>query len=688
MPAMAGWVGRTLGKVSIELLLARGQVADTYLARDTGRQRAVAVQLLNLRASDDTRLQEKLQRHFRIVSTLRHPSILQIHEYGVVDDRPYFLTDYVPGVSLAAHLAALHAARSGMGRETIGILADAMTGALQHAHDRGVLHGDVNPSNVLLSSPSTPIQPGRALPADVKVLMTDFGMAEFVPGAASGEPPKQGAGSPYMSPEKKAGSPADARSDVYALGVVLLEVVTGQLPGDQDAARNGPQAEVHDTPREMAADSVAVLSALQRATKSEPSERFQSAREFGEAIHAALAEPQETSTSSPDDELQIESGSTIAPSGRLRHWLSTAVVGVAILALVAILGLRFLEPTPSATGPSEHSPLDAASPAAVVGAAPSAGDPIGVGRFQAGAALVDKMTFSASLMPAPPAGSQYEIWLVSDSGEERRSVGYLTLDTDGNGSSTFVDEQGRNLLEMYSGLEVTVEPRPDPNPNPAAAPTYSTRLPNDGLIHVRHLLVSFQRAPNAVGLLDGLVADAELGGTVAKDMLGLYESGDELGTRSQAEALHNMLVGSQSPEYQDWDGDGQVEDAGDGFGMLLNGDQSGYIQGSSAHAEFCVSSPDATEQMQSHGEHVMVAARNLEEWTPQLRDLARQILTSPFDPSMGALIRQAVALSDTILMGTDLNGNERVEAIAGEGGAQTAYQHALYMADMVITLAQ
>jgi hypothetical protein len=122
--------------------------------------------------------------------------------------------------------------------------------------------------------------------------------------------------------------------------------------------------------------------------------------------------------------------------------------------------------------------------------------------------------------------------------------------------------------------------------------------------------------------------------------------------------------------------------------MLLNGDQAGYIQGSFAHAEFSASSPDATEQMESHGEHVMVCTSNLGEWTPQLRDLLRQILASPFSPSMGGLIRQAVALSDTMLVGTDLNGNERIEAIAGEGGAQTAYQHALYMADMVITLGE
>jgi hypothetical protein len=171
-------------------------------------------------------------------------------------------------------------------------------------------------------------------------------------------------------------------------------------------------------------------------------------------------------------------------------------------------------------------------------------------------------------------------------------------------------------------------------------------------------------------------------------MLAKYEAGDEAGTRADAEAMLNLVVGSQSQDHSDWDHNGQVSDTSDGYGLLLNGDNSGYIQGAIAHAEFAASSPSATSNMQSHGDHVIVSARNLETWSPELRDLLKRILTGPFDGAMGGEIRQAVALSQNMLAGKDLNGNERVEAITGEGGAETAYQHALYMADIVITLPQ
>jgi hypothetical protein len=147
----------------------------------------------------------------------------------------------------------------------------------------------------------------------------------------------------------------------------------------------------------------------------------------------------------------------------------------------------------------------------------------------------------------------------------------------------------------------------------------------------------------------------------------------------------NLIAGSQSENYRDWNEDGNVDDPGDGFGLLLNGENLGYIQGSSTHADLSLQSPDATQRMRTHGEHVKICTKNLDEWTPGLRDQLTAILGTPMDsPELEGLIREAVTLADKIRNGIDVNGNEFVEPAAGEGGATTAYEHAYYMADMVI----
>jgi hypothetical protein len=146
----------------------------------------------------------------------------------------------------------------------------------------------------------------------------------------------------------------------------------------------------------------------------------------------------------------------------------------------------------------------------------------------------------------------------------------------------------------------------------------------------------------------------------------------------------NIIVGDQSPEYRDWNDDGQVEDPGDGYGMLLNGENAGYIQGVYSHAEFAITAADATQNMIDHGEHVKISAINVADWTPLLREQLILVLDAPFGPQMEGAVRQAVVLANQIQNGIDTNGNERIEAIPGEGGALTAYSHSFYMADITI----
>jgi hypothetical protein len=168
-------------------------------------------------------------------------------------------------------------------------------------------------------------------------------------------------------------------------------------------------------------------------------------------------------------------------------------------------------------------------------------------------------------------------------------------------------------------------------------------------------------------------------------MLDAFDSGDENTAKLNAEQMINLIAGSQSENYKDWNGNGNIDDPSDGFGMLLNGSNGGYIQGVFSHANLSLTSPDATENMLVHGEHVKIAATNVSNWAPLLRDeLIAVFNTAAFADAEGS-IRQAVVLVDQIYNGVDINGNENIEPIPGEGGVLTAYGHSYYMADIVLT---
>jgi hypothetical protein len=288
-------------------------------------------------------------------------------------------------------------------------------------------------------------------------------------------------------------------------------------------------------------------------------------------------------------------------------------------------------------------------------------------------------------MEPPPEGSQYEAWLIQDDAERRISIGVIEFDGQNKGSLSFVDREGRNLIGIYKTLEITREPDPDPSSNSSNEVAFSASLPAEGLKHVRHLLFSFDSTPEKIGFIHGLEADTILLDDLAGQMLASFESRDDAGIRIQVERMLNLIVGSQSENYRDWNNDAKVDDPGDGFGLLLNRENAGYIQGSFTHANLSLQSADATQNMLTHGEHVKICATNMDKWTPQLRDQLTVILNTPIDsPDLEGLIREAVALADKIRNGIDVNGNERVEPVPGEGGAVTAYEHAYYMADMVI----
>ena len=282
-------------------------------------------------------------------------------------------------------------------------------------------------------------------------------------------------------------------------------------------------------------------------------------------------------------------------------------------------------------------------------------------------------------------GKQYEAWLISDSGEQRRSLGVLTQDATGQYTLSYVDAQSRNMLDGFGRMEITVEPKPDDSPNPSDEVAYSSAIPMGSLIHIRHLLVRMEDNPDHIGMVVGLVNDATLINQATEDMLNASTSGDTKTVRSDAETVINLIVGKQDPQnYKDWNGDGKINDPGDGYGLLLNGDQAGYVGGVIDHAELAGKSPDASAEIRMHSGHVTICAQNVETWATQLRDIAIRISQAKPDEDVTADVHSATTLADQMLNGIDIDGNERIDPIPGEGGALTAYEHADYMSDMPI----
>ncbi len=575
----------------------------------------------------------------------------------------------------------------------LGKLADA----LEYAHDNDVIHRDVKPGNILLNSRSAPVTAGRPLPNDVQPILTDFGLVRFAQsktrtstGTITGTPA-------YMSPEQARGDPVDARTDVYSLGITAYEMLAGRIPFDSDSAMSLLLMHIHEPPPPIEGLPKDLQDVIHRALAKDPNQRYQTPIEFAEAFQAAISGKAEAATLplSPDSSRMntapLQSKSAPPKAKRSAAILLAGVIGLAVLIGLLSVSNALAPPaqdavaaTPTSELPGHAEAADTPSEASPV-PAESEAEPVGLLRFQDGTAPADLVTFSSASMSPPPEGSQYEAWLITDDGEGRLSIGFIRFDQGGRGSLTFVDVQGRNLLGPYHALEITIEPDPDNSPSPSNNVAFFAVLPRSGFTHVRHLLYSFDITPDQTGFIHGLDRNTTIINDSAKAMLAFFESRDGANVRLQAENMLNIIVGNQSADYKDWNNDGDIDDPGDGFGLLLNGENVGYIQGAFTHANLSITSPDASQNMLIHGEHVKISATNAGEWTPQLRDLLIAIFETPFDSAeMEGLIRQAVALANQIQNGIDINGNESIEPIPGEGGVRTAHEHAYYMADILV----
>jgi serine/threonine-protein kinase len=276
---MPEWTGRKIGKVEINDLIARGGMAEIY----TGMHEThglVAVKVMRGLLERDIHQLARFKREADVISELRHPNIVRMIDYVVEDETPCLIMDYIPGPTLATYMKNLHDRNKRIPIVIVAQLLRSIASALDHAHSKGIVHRDIKPANVLLRSPSQEINMEHTLPLDVEPILTDFGLVRLLDstlhttsGSVSGTPT-------YMSPEQSRGEKVDSRTDIYSLGVMLYEMITGFVPFQAETTFGMLMKHINEPPPPIKGISMDIQALLDRALAKDPDVRYQTAGEM------------------------------------------------------------------------------------------------------------------------------------------------------------------------------------------------------------------------------------------------------------------------------------------------------------------------------------------------------------------------------------------------------------------------
>ncbi|MBM3859123.1 MAG: hypothetical protein FJ395_05670 [Verrucomicrobia bacterium] len=328
IPPTPSELSRFFPQLEILELIGKGGMGAVYKARQRELDRLVAVKILPPVVSDDPAFAERFAREAKALAKLNHPNIVAIHDFGRADGLFYFVMEFVDGVNLRQ---LLHTGRVAP-REALAIVPQ-ICDALQYAHDAGIVHRDIKPENILLD------RQGR-------VKVADFGLAKLM---GTAEPPAPGATAPttatteagqvmgtpqYMAPEQR-DNPADVdhRADIYSLGVVLYQMLTGELPGKK-----------LDPPSKKVVIDVRLDAVVLRALEKKPELRYQTAADVKTVVETIVTTaPPEVGTPTGGSPSCVDAAQRLHSTTPTKEvqWFMWGL-GAVVLAVLLVVGMLAL----------------------------------------------------------------------------------------------------------------------------------------------------------------------------------------------------------------------------------------------------------------------------------------------------------------------------------------------------------
>jgi serine/threonine protein kinase len=693
------WIGMSPGNYRLEQFIEQSNWGPVFLARDNATSASYLLRFLvgaptNLAPKEHELYLERFQYQASQIATLQHPNILPLLDYGIFRGLPYLVSPQIPMRSLHNRLA-----KSGpLDVFTIGRYLDQIATALEYGHEHAVLHGNLSVDCIFIR-------------LDGQLVVADFGVRKLLeanrPGAEQSLMKDMG---DISAPEQLLGKPSSPATDVYALGAVLYHLLTGSpvFIGStyEELAQQHLYASVPPLSRWRSDLPAGLYSIIARALAKEPVQRFHQPGMLANAYHRIVA---------PDNKIRMPFIVTAAPLADLtlteRAWNPNG-------SAAAVNGIS--RPAPQTPIPhSLHGFADEASPSprptlmrryqrkniwyiagitALIVLLLIASTTLGIvllsQRSSPMSSVSGQVTFFTSQngpggqtnalhivvhgLASPPAGSGYAAWLINQDTEAVVALGTLKMDNQ-TGSLAYTGASG-NLLAPGDKLEITQEQ--GTVIAPAGKVILTGTFPIKPFAHIVHLLVDYPGTPGKIGLLVGVLEQTHLLDIQSAVLQSVATGQNTVAISCVAQSMLDIIEGKHGSHYKQLDGvctPQNVTATGDGFGMQ---GKEGYLTGSTEHAGFAISQPDATSAMHVHAALMDIALSNISGWVTTIDQDALLLRTHPTDVSK---VEEIVRLADDAYHGVDVNGDGQIDPVAGEAGALTAFQQGQLMATLSLT---